>query len=439
MKLKNTLFLLFAPLFLLASCATTNAVSTTATSTTTLEQPASNQNVTDAVAEQVLQNVKDTPQNKYIRGIHISAPMVGSEKERKIVMDYFASSELNAAVIDIKEIDGLIYIDGVKTADENKAYVNAIPHAKEFIQRLKDAGVYTIARIVVFRDNTMPRRKPSMAVKNPDGTLWMDRKKMTWLDPYNKEAWNYIIEVASRAADLGFDEVQFDYIRFPSDGNTKNCRYSVPHTTESATKAIADFLQEAAKVLHSKGIKVSIDVFGATTSSDSDMGIGQKIAQMTEPVDYVSPMVYPSHFYKGDMGIANPNKSPYTTVYLAMRSAIKNKKIPAEKLRPWLQDFSLFGVKYSAKDVRDQIQAAYDNDIGSWLLWNAAVHYTKSALEGKEAQDFYDKSDEETTAKTMIAETGKNFLKKDIAASTAAVAAVVVSTDSVQTDTSTTK
>ncbi len=184
---------------------------------------------------------------------------------------------------------------------------------------------------------------------------------------------------------IGFDEIQFDYIRFPSDGNTKNCCYSKPHSTAEALKALVGFLKESNKRLKPKGAKISIDIFGLTTTATNDMGIGQKIVEMTEWVDYVSPMVYPSHYGKWNYGLAEPSKEPYKVVYFALASALK--RIPVEKLRPWLQDFSL-GYKYGKDEVTAQIQACYDNKVNNWLLWNPRCVYTKSALKGQDDNTF---------------------------------------------------
>ncbi|MDR0977762.1 MAG: putative glycoside hydrolase [Endomicrobium sp.] len=326
----------------------------------------------------------NSEKRKYIKGIHLSSWVSGSEKHRKAVLELLEKTELNTAVIDIKEYEGQVYIKGIKEVDIiYKAYVAAIPDLEKYISYLKERGVYTIARIVVFRDNNIPRKKPMLAVKNPDGTIWTDRKGITWLDPYNKEAWDYNLKIAERAADIGFDEIQFDYIRFPSDGHTKNCRYSQPHSADNALKALTGFLKEARRRLTSKGVKISIDVFGLTTTARDDMGIGQKIVEMTEYVDYVSPMVYPSHYAKGTYGISDPNKEPYKVVYNSIDGALK--RIPAEKLRPWLQDFSL-GYKYGKNEVQAQMQACYDNKIGNWLLWSPRCIYTRQALKNKDEE-----------------------------------------------------
>ncbi|MDR1087006.1 MAG: putative glycoside hydrolase [Endomicrobium sp.] len=317
---------------------------------------------------------------RYIRGIHLSSWVSGSEKHRNLALELFDATELNAAVIDIKEYEGQVYIKGVKEVDSNKAYVAAITDLEKYVSLLKEKGIYAIARIVVFRDNTISRKIPSLAVKNPDGTIWTDRKGAAWLDPYNKETWDYNLKIAERAIDIGFDEIQFDYIRFPSDGDTKNCRYSKPYSATEASKALVGFLKEAKRRIHPKGAKISIDVFGLTTTATDDMGIGQKIVEMTEQVDYVSPMVYPSHYAKWTYGIADPNKEPYKVVYNSIEGAIK--RINAEKLRPWLQNFSL-GYKYGPNEVRSQIQACYDNNIGTWLLWNPRCVYSRGALKDK--------------------------------------------------------
>jgi hypothetical protein len=325
-------------------------------------------------------------QKKFIRGIHLSALISGSKKHRRIVSDLFDNTELNTAVIDIKECEGKVYVDGVKIVNASGAYAKVVPDLKKYISDLKGKGVYTIARIVVFRDNTITRKNPEFAVKNPDGTIWTDRKGVAWLDPYNKDAWDYNLQIAERAVSIGFDEIQFDYIRFPSDGNTKNCCYSKTHSAAEALKALVDFLKESNRRLKTKGAKISIDVFGLTTTATDDMGIGQKIVEMTEWVDYVSPMVYPSHYGKWNYGIAEPNKEPYKVVYFALADALK--RIPAEKIRPWLQDFSL-RYKYSRDEVKAQIQACYDNKVSSWLLWNPKCVYTKDALKRKDDDTVY--------------------------------------------------
>ncbi|MDR0956336.1 MAG: putative glycoside hydrolase [Endomicrobium sp.] len=378
-KQKSDIFniILFFLLFLIPSCASSVANS----KITTLRQHQKDQNLADIVAITVLTNIK--PRNKFmhkhIRGIHLSAWASGSKKQRKIIMNLFNNTELNTAVIDIKEYEGEVYINNIKIVNENNAYVPAIQDIEQYISLLKENGIYIIARIAVFKDNMISRKKNDLAIKNPDGSIWTDKKNIAWLDPYNKDAWDYNLQIAEKAVDIGFDEIQFDYTRFPSDGNTSNCRYSKAHSKIEASNTLVNFLKEANRRLKPKGAKISIDVFGLTTTAADDMGIGQKIIEMAEWVDYVSPMIYPSHYEKWNYGIAEPNKEPYKVVYYAIEGALK--RISSKKLRPWLQDFSL-GYKYSKNEVRAQIQACYDNKVDNWLLWNPRCVYTKEALKG---------------------------------------------------------
>ncbi len=330
------------------------------------------------------------------RGIHLTTRAAASSYHKPRIDDLLDNTELNTVVIDVKEIDGEISIKGVA---KDLAYSSKLPSIEKYLKEIKNRGFYTVARIVVFRDNVMPRKRPELAVKNPDGTLWEDYKGNTWLNPYKQGTIDYILELSEKSAAMGFDEIQFDYIRFPSDGRTKQCRYGVNHSSATASAAIVNFLKQAKEKLSISGIKTSIDVFGLTTTDMSGMGIGQKIVEMAKYVDYISPMIYPSHYNNGEYGIANPNKEPYRTVYIALQGA--KKRIPAEKLRPWLQDFSMKGVKYGPEEIKAQIQACYDCDVKTWLLWNAACKYTKDGLKTKEEQDTYKKTSDEKIAELL--------------------------------------
>jgi hypothetical protein len=349
--------------------------------------------------------VKPAPvRPKYVRGIHLTSWVAGSSKYRAYLDELVTNSEINTVVIDIKEYEGEVYIPGVEELKELNIYVPAVPDIENYLSKLKAKGVYTIARIVVFKDNLMPRKKLNLAVKNPEGGVWKDRRGLTWLDPYRRENWDYNIRIAERAVDLGFEEIQFDYIRFPSDGNTRECRYSSAHSTTTTNAALVGFLQEANKRLKPTGANISIDVFGLTTTVRHDMGIGQNIVDMTEWVDYVSPMVYPSHYNKGEYGIPDPNSAPYKTVFLSMEGAKKRLGVNAGKLRPWLQDFSM-GVHYGKNEVSAQIQACYDNDIGDWILWNPRCVYTRAALKEKRFSELYAKSENPVKIHAVVPDT----------------------------------
>lgn len=321
---------------------------------------------------------------KQVHGIHLTSWVAGSKKARQKIETLLKETELNTVVIAVKEYEGEVYIPGVPIADKYKLYVNAIPDVQEYLAHLKEMGIYTIARVVVFKDRNLPKKKPEWGVKRPDGELWTDHKKNTWVDPYNHDVWEYNISIASRAIALGFQEIQFDYIRFPSDGDIKLCRYSYAHhDSTSAAKALDDFLELASKRLKPLGANVSIDIFGLTPSVQHDMGIGQKIVQMTQWVDFVSPMVYPSHYAKGEYGIPDPNRVPYHVVYRTMSDAKRRLGELHTRVRPYLQDFSL-GYKYGPKEVRAQILACEDLGFDEWLLWSPSCNYTKAALKSKD-------------------------------------------------------
>jgi hypothetical protein len=325
-----------------------------------------------------------------IRGIHLTSWFVGSTKQRKQFEKLLAETEMNTVVIDIKEIEGDIYIPGVKL-DGRDVYKAAMPNIKEYLTFLKDRGVFTIARIVVFKDIKLAKLKPEWTVKSSvplpkavehgfQKDVWVDNKGIPWADQYNPHVWKYNIDVAVRAAELGFQGIQFDYIRFPSDGKTKLCVYSKPHSAASKVKALSDFLEEAHKKLKPMGMEISIDVFGLAGSIDNDLGIGQRLSHLLDYVDVISPMMYPSHYAKGEYGIADPNSSPYETVYRSIKDTRELLKHSQVRLIPFLQDFSL-GVRYTADHVKSQIQAARDLGINEWLFWNPSCRYTFEAFE----------------------------------------------------------
>ncbi len=316
---------------------------------------------------------------EYVRGVHLSAWAAGLESFKKHFESYLSKEKLNTVVIAIKEYQGDVYIP-IKEEIRKKynTPIKPIPKIKDYLQELKSKGIYTIARIVVFKDNYLAKNFPHLAVKNPDGSVWKDLRGISWSDPYNKEVWQYNIEIAKCAVELGFEEIQFDYIRFPSDGNTRLCRYSQKHSSLSATAALVEFLINAKQQL--APIPISIDVFGLTPSVDHDMGIGQRFLQMAEVVDYISPMIYPSHYRKGEYGIPDPNKEPYKTVFRTVSDAKKLLGEKYYKLRPYLQDFSM-GYKYGVEEVKAQIKACYDNGIFEWLLWDPKCKYTLEAVE----------------------------------------------------------
>lgn len=320
-----------------------------------------------------------------IRGIHITAWVAGSEPLRKKIIGNIRGTVLNSVVIALKEMDGAVYIKGVEKAEKYKAYTSAIANPEKMVEDFKREGLYTIGRIVLFKDDVLPVKRPDLAVKTPEGNIWRDRKGKTWADQYSKEVWDYNIAVALRAVEAGFDEIQFDYIRYPSEGKVSLCRYSVPHNWDKARANLAEFLRYARERIPEQ-IRISADVFGLTTSARDDMGIGQNLPLIAQYADYVYPMMYPSHYYTGHYGLRNPNSEPYKVINFGLRDAMARLELNYAKLRPYLQDFS----KYGPHEVGEQIRALRKNYLHSWVMWSPNNKYSWEAYKPEYYKKYID-------------------------------------------------
>lgn len=314
-----------------------------------------------------------------VKGIHITSWVAGSKKQFQKVINLIRETELNTVVIDLKEVDGIIgYEVNLPLAKEIKAIQRRIPDIDEIIALCNKYGIYKIARITVFKDNHLATKKPHLAVLDKSGNLWRDDKGQCWVNPYLKEVWEYNLALAKDAISHGFDEIQFDYVRFPSDGKITNCWYNSEHSMEKAEKTIIEFIKLAKHELSLYAF-LSIDVFGLTTTCKNGIGIGQRFKEIVEYVDFISPMIYPSHYAKGSYGLNDPDSQPYKTISLSLRDAKQQIGDTKCRIRPWLQDFSL-RYSYRQNEVRTQIKAVYDQGLDEWLLWNPKCRYTKSAL-----------------------------------------------------------
>lgn len=317
---------------------------------------------------------------EHVRGIYATGWVAGSPKRLEELLALIRETELNTLVVDIKDNTGrLTYDSRLPEVVAAKAGSRRVHDLEGLLGRLAEEGVYPIARIVVFEDPVLAPAQPERAVRTKDGGVWRTRKGQAWLDPYNRANWDYVLAIAEEVAGKGFPEIQFDYVRFPSDGNAKNMVFPAADGTSPAD-TIAAFLAYATERLHGRGVEVSADVFGLTSTAQDDMGIGQVIEKVAAEVDYISPMVYPSHYGPGNYGLADPDAHPYETVYKSLSDAVYRTEGLRAQVRPWLQDFSL-GHKYGPREVRAQIQAAYDAGLTDWLLWNPASRFTPGALE----------------------------------------------------------
>ena len=338
---------------------------------------------TDAVKRKILSE-------KTVRGIHLTCWGAGSSKSRREIIRKISQSVVNTVVGAVKEPDGKVYLPGVKKAAAFGSYEAAIPDPEGMVNDFKAADLYTVARIVVFKDKIAPARRKDLAVKTPEGDLWRSYNGATWTDPYNRDVWDYNLEVAVRAAKAGFDEIQFDYIRYPSEGDTARCRYSKPHNLKSAIANLGEFLRYAREKLKPYNVKISADVFGLTTTVKAGMGIGQDIGVLAENADYVYPMMYPSHYYPGEYGLQNPNAQPYKVINQGLKDAYAKLGIHYSKIRPYLQDFSLGRPHYGPVEVRAQMMALRRNMLESWVLWNPSNRYSWQALTPQYYRAFVD-------------------------------------------------
>lgn len=319
-----------------------------------------------------------------VRGIYMTSWVASTRDWREKMVKLIDSTELNSLVIDIKDYTGRISFE-VSDPDLQKigSAERRIDDIKEFIDYLHSKNIYTIARISVFQDPYFVKIRPDLAVKTKSGAVWKDRKGLTWIDPCAKEYWDYIIKIAKKTEDVGFDELNFDYIRFASDGDMNNIVYPFCKPNVSKVDNLENFFKYLSENLKDSGVPLSADLFGMTTINTDDLNIGQVLERAAPYFNYICPMVYPSHYSPTFNDYKNPALYPYEIIFHAMASS-SARLIAAGftpfKLRPWLQNFDL-GADYTAEMVRKEKQAVYDAGLNSWLLWDPANQYTPEALE----------------------------------------------------------
>ncbi|MFA6392986.1 MAG: putative glycoside hydrolase [Candidatus Paceibacterota bacterium] len=324
----------------------------------------------------------DTP--KVVKAVYISAWVAGSSKFRDSVIKMIDETELNAIVIDVKDSTGRVSFDmPVPEIQKEGSIEKRIANIRELTDTLHKKNIYIIGRVSVFQDPYMTKKHPEWSVtKKSDGSVWKDRKGLSFLDPAKKEVHDYIVSIAKGAYEEGFDEINFDYIRYPSDGNIKDINYHLLAGETRSDNIEKFFKYLSTEVKKEKDIPISADLFGLTTEATDDMGIGQVWEKAMPYFDFLCPMVYPSHYPAGHMGYKNPSMYPYEVINQALVEAIKKTdKIAGDKnkIRPWLQDFDM-GATYTKELIQKEMKAVYDNGLTSWMLWDPANKYTPSAL-----------------------------------------------------------
>jgi hypothetical protein len=320
--------------------------------------------------------------------LYVNAWAFGSPKLWHLVR-LADSTEVNAFVVDVKDDTGcLLYDSRVEVARQIGATrCIRTRDVRARLDTLKAHDIYAIARIVVAKDPLLAERRPQWSVQQRDvGGLWRDRIGTAWVDAYNDSVWIYAAQLAEEAVHLGFDEVQFDYVRFPDEPREAMVTAIFParkkgETQRSAVRASVAMIVQRLEPL---GVPVTFDVFGLTASATGDLGIGQVWEDFTSVADVVLPMVYPSHYYPGAYGYARPNANPYAIVKNALREAIDRSRPQAKSalIRPFLQAFTLGRrlPRYTPHEIREQIRAAEELGIESWVLWNPRSVYQRDSL-----------------------------------------------------------
>jgi len=315
--------------------------------------------------------------NMEARGLYLTSWVAGTKRFHEIA-DGVSRSGLNALVIDIKDCTGKVGYDSlVPMVAEIKARERRIRDLDGVLAYCRERGIHTIARIAVFQDPVLADAKRELAVKTSSGSVWTDNKGQSWVDPASRCVWKYNVDLAKEAAARGFNEVQFDYVRFPTDGRLTGLVYPAYKGDVPKRQVIKEFFQYVDQELKSIDILVSADIFGLTTVAEDDLNIGQKIEDIAPYVDYVCPMVYPSHFPPGYLGLKNPAEEPYKVIFDSCSRGLERVKGQRAKLRPWIQDFDI-GARYDRHMILEQIRALRDAGAFGFCSWNARNVYTIS-------------------------------------------------------------
>ena len=316
------------------------------------------------------------------KALYLSFYGIGDRSLRESALKLAEQTSINSLVIDVKGDRGVItYKTSVPLAGQIGAQkLIIVKDIRSLLQSLREKGIYTIARIVVFKDDTLAAARPELAVRTREGKIWHDRENLAWVDPARKEVWNYNIDVAVEAAQNGFDEIQFDYVRFP---DRMGLQFSVENTEENRTKNISGFLKEAKRRLSPYNVFLAADIFGYVCWNLDDTQIGQKLGEIAQHVDYLSPMLYPSGFQFGIPGYRNPVANSYKIIYLTLKRAQERTNIPPVRFRPWLQAFKDYAFdkrQFTGKEIYDQVTSAEEFGAGGWMLWNPRNVYSFDGL-----------------------------------------------------------
>ncbi|MCF6330555.1 MAG: GTP-binding protein [Sulfurimonas sp.] len=298
-----------------------------------------------------------------------------TSKTFKRIIDICDETEINSVVIDIKSVYGhTVYKTSFEKANSYGAwYQRTIKDIEEFMNILKEKNIYTIARIATFKDDLQALNNPEYAIRDSNGSIWRNHDNIAWVDPYNKKSHIYAMEIAKDAAKVGFDEINFDFIRFPA---RRGLVYSKEDTQENRVQAISDFLEFSQNELRQYGVFTSVNTYGNICWTKDDTGIGQTVVDLAKHADYLSPMLYPSGFASGFFGLENPSEHPHVVIYSSINQIIDI--IEPKRIRPWLQhfkDYTSSAVFYRQKEIKEQIRATDEHNTSGWMMWSPSSRY----------------------------------------------------------------
>jgi hypothetical protein len=326
------------------------------------------------------------PDTQIVRGLYVNRFAAQSTKRIHQLIAIADQTEINALVIDMKDEFGLNYAPTDPELQKNAGKAGTIPKLKELLDTLRAHKILAIARIVVFKDSVTARVHPAWTIRKADGSPWRDKKGTLWVNPYHHELWDYNIKVAEDVVKLGFGEVQFDYIRFPEPYKSLPPQQFPDQNGQNKEQALADFLSLAHARLSKLGVRTTADIFGLVANVPNALEVGQQWEHLAPVTDVLLPMTYPSHYPPGSLNVAHPNAEPYAIIHAAiLRAHERDAKLglTGERVRPWLQAFTLGKPPYGPDEIREQKRAVYDSGYDGWVLWNPGSKYEPflSALE----------------------------------------------------------
>lgn len=326
---------------------------------------------------------REKPAAQTVKALYLTAYSAGNSKKVDEIIKLIDETELNAVVIDIKDYSGkVLYNSRIKLVNDLKTKQNQIGDVAKLIRKFHSHDIYVIARQTVFQDPILAEKKSEWGIKSASGELWRDKLGLAWVDPTNKAVWSYNLAIAKEAIALGFDEINLDYVRFPSDGNLKDVVYT--NGNQPRYEVLRDFFKFMSVKLADEPAWLSIDVFGFVMEKFTGMSIGQRLVDAVDYIDYICPMMYPSHYPVGHLGLDNPAEHPAEVFANGLKKGLPYFKNKRAQVRPWIQAFDMGAVYKDGARIREQIDEIEKHPNAGWLMWNAANRYSSAGLKPSE-------------------------------------------------------